>query len=68
MMDLCPLCPANAGRLDFTKLCCRVRHLMALPKVEMRRATLDRWRRQLGDTAVNQIEIEVKARWAVRKT
>ncbi|WP_023873996.1 MULTISPECIES: hypothetical protein [Pandoraea] len=40
---------------------------MALPKVEMRRATLDRWRRQLGDTAMNQIETEVKARWAARK-
>ncbi|VVE84981.1 hypothetical protein [Pandoraea sputorum] len=66
-MDLCPLCRANAGRLDFTKPCCRVRHLMALPRVEMRRATLDRWRTQLGETLMTQIENEVKARWAARK-
>jgi hypothetical protein len=66
-MEQCPLCRANAGRLDFTKLCCRVRHLMAQPTVEMRRETLARWREQLGETAAAEIENEVKARWAARK-
>ncbi|VVE40979.1 hypothetical protein PMO31116_04120 [Pandoraea morbifera] len=66
-MDLCTLCLANAGRLDFTKPCCRVRHLLALPKVEMRRETLARWREQLGAAAAVEIENEVKARWAARK-
>lgn len=66
-MTECELCRRDSALYDFRLTCCRVRFILALPHREMRAGWLARWRKRDGDRLADEIEREVKERWATRK-
>lgn len=63
----CPLCATNGPVHDFTRTCCRVRYLLALPSRDARRCTLARWRQEHGAAAADETETALSAAWQQRK-
>ena len=57
----CEHCEAKTGKLDWNCPGCRVRFLLAEPRLEVRRALLERMRK-VGSTT--EIEAEMTERWA----
>ena len=66
-MTACPLCATNGPVHDFTRTCCRVRYLLALPSRDARRCTLARWRQEHGAAAADETETALSAAWQQRK-
>lgn len=66
-MTACPLCATNGPVHDFTRTCCRVRYLLALPGLDARRCTLARWRQEHGAAAADETETALSAAWQQRK-
>lgn len=66
-MTACPLCATNGPVHDFTRTCCRVRYLLALPSRDARRCTLAFWRHEHGAAAADETETALAAAWQQRK-
>ena len=66
-MTACPLCATNGPVHDFTRTCCRVRYLLALPGLDARRCTLAFWRHEHGAEAADETETALAAAWQQRK-
>ena len=58
----CGLCRDQSGIFDFSLVCCRVRHILGEPRLEVRQAWIERWRRRDG-LMCKVVEQEVAARW-----
>lgn len=62
----CELCIDVSPVYDFGLVCCRVRFILSVPVLEVRRAWLERWKRQDGEMC-DSVEREVAARWKARR-
>lgn len=63
----CRHCADNRGNYDFALHCCKVRYLMQEPRLEVRRAMLERWERKLGKTEASAIKAEFERQWGEKK-
>ncbi len=62
----CELCLIDSPVYEFGRVCCRVRYIIGEPRLEVRRAWLERWKNKnhvLGE----KVEREVTARWVLKK-
>lgn len=55
------MCAAMSPVFDFSLVCCRVRYIVNEPRLEVRRAWLERWKRKDGAMG-EAVEREVAAR------
>lgn len=62
----CELCVVDSPVYQMGRVCCRVRYIMAEPRLEVRRAWLERWKRRDG-TMGAKVEKAVEARWQSKK-
>ena len=62
----CDLCTRKSHELDFSRIGCRVRFLLSIPKRQIRAEWLDRWREKDGSAMVKEIEAQVIAKWVSR--
>lgn len=53
--------------MDFNRNCCRVRFLMAEPRLEVRRAWFDRWQATLGSAAAQETREAMTSAWGRRE-
>lgn len=62
----CELCRQSSGIFDFSLICCRVRHVVSEPRLEVRQAWIERWNK--SDSAMGKaVEQEVLVRWSKSK-
>lgn len=66
-MTECELCAKRSSILDFNRVCCRVRFILALPTREMRARWLEWWKQRDGSAMAEAIEKEVRYRWIFPK-
>lgn len=62
----CALCIEDSPVYDFGLVCCRVRFILSVPVLEVRRAWLERWKRQDGEMCA-VVEREVAAKWKLNR-
>lgn len=63
----CTLCQADSGTYSMNLQCCRVRYLLNEPRVEVRRAWMERWEKKDGREVVDAIKVEFERRFKIRK-
>lgn len=66
-LRLCEGCRCGSALFDTTRLCCRVRLLLAEPRAGARRALLARFETRCGTAAARDTETMVRALWPLRE-
>lgn len=64
---MCECCTEDKGVYDFSNQCCKVRYLIKEPRLDVRRALMDKWKKELGTEAFNNLVSEVKEKWESRR-
>lgn len=62
----CELCLVDSPVYEFRRMCCRVRYIVGEPRLEVRRAWLDRWKKK-NHVFGEKVEQGVKAKWGLKK-
>jgi hypothetical protein len=62
----CELCIAGSPVYNFNRVCCCVRMILGEPRIEVRRAWMDRFSGQKSKWMFQQIEQELKTKWKKR--
>lgn len=63
----CEACERDDGHYSMDRRCCRVRYLLNEPRIEVRRAWLERWEKRVGATEADAIKEEFGAAFEVKK-